>query len=100
MARNGGAFLTVKTTSSAIGSRLSAVMLKALPRTSRACCVLISPSGVALKPRKRKMIRLTPSAGPAVQNMFRTCRETVRPRPTSFGTRIVVSESGVILSPK
>ncbi len=46
------------------------------------------------------MMRLTASAGPAVQNMFRTCVETVRPLPTSFGTRIVVSESGVILSPK
>ena len=46
------------------------------------------------------MTRLIPSAGPAVQNMLRMCRPTVRPPPTSFGTRIVVSESGVILSPK
>ena len=32
--------------------------------------------------------------------MLRMCCPTVRPPPTSFGTRIVVSESGVILSPK
>jgi hypothetical protein len=48
----------------------------------------------------RKAIRLSPSAGAAVQNMLRTCVVTVRPPPTSFGTRIVVSESGVISSPK
>ena len=41
-----------------------------------------------------------PIAGPAVQNMFLMCWLVVRPRPTSFGTRIVVSESGDILSPK
>ena len=46
------------------------------------------------------MTRLIPSAGPAVQNMLRMCWPVVRPPPTSFGTRIVVSESGVILSPK
>ena len=32
--------------------------------------------------------------------MFRTCCPTVRPPPTSRGTRIVVSDNGVILSPK
>jgi len=42
------------------------------------------------------MTKLIPSAGPAVQNMFRKWRPTVRPPPTSFGTRMVVSESGVI----
>ena len=41
-----------------------------------------------------------PIAGPAVQNMFLMCSLVVSPRPTSFGTRIVVSESGDILSPK
>ena len=45
-------------------------------------------------------MRLMPIAGPAVQNMFLMCWPVVRPRPTSFGTRIVVSESGDILSPK
>ena len=48
----------------------------------------------------RKITRLIPSAGPAVQNMLRMCWAVVRPRPTNCGTRIVVSESGVILSPK
>ena len=32
--------------------------------------------------------------------MFLMCSPTVSPPPTSFGTRIVVSDSGVILSPK
>ena len=46
------------------------------------------------------MTRLMPSAGTAVQIMFRMCWPTVSPPPTSLGTRIVVSDSGVILSPK
>ena len=75
-------------------------MLKASPSAARASSVLISASGSALSPSSRKMTRLMPSAGPAVQNMLRTCSPTVRPPPTSFGTRIVVSDSGVILSPK
>ena len=32
--------------------------------------------------------------------MFRMCSPVVRPPPTIRGTRIVVSDSGVILSPK
>jgi hypothetical protein len=34
------------------------------------------------------------------REQLRTWWDTVRSRPTSFGTRIVVSDSGVILSPK
>ena len=75
-------------------------MLKTDPSASRASSVLTAASGSAARPRKKKMTRLTPSAGPAVQNMLRTCSPTVSPPPTSFGTRTVVSESGVILSPK
>src|SRR4029453_6683294 len=59
-----------------------------------------APSGSALNPITRKTTRLTARAGPAVQNMFRIWRPTVRPPPTGFGPRMVVSESGVILSPK
>jgi hypothetical protein len=100
MARNGGTLLTVMTTSRTRGSRLSGVMLKAFPRISRAWSVLTSPWGSALSPIRRKMTRLIRSAGLAVQNMLRMCRPTVRPPPTRLGTRMVVSESGIILSPK
>ena len=75
-------------------------MLKATASAARALSVLISAVGSAFNPITRKMTRLMPSAGPAVQNMLRTCSPTVSPPPTSLGTRIVVSESGVILSPK
>ncbi len=70
---------------------------------SSACCaasVLAAPLGSAFSPMIRNRTRLIPIAGPAVQNMFLTCCATVRPPPTSLGTRIVVSDSGVILSPK
>ncbi len=76
------------------------MMLKASLRIARASSVLTVPCAVAFRPITRKTIREIPIAGPAVQNMFFTCLFTVRPPPTSFGTRMVVSESGVILSPK
>ena len=38
-----------------------------------AASVLIAAFVSAESPRIRKITRLTPSAGPAVQNMFRTC---------------------------
>ena len=75
-------------------------MLNALASAARAASVLISASGSATRPSRKNSTRLIPSAGPAVQTMFRTCCPTVRPPPTSRGTRIVVSDSGVILSPK
>ena len=100
MDRKGGNLSTAKTTSSSSGSRLTKPMLKAAASASRATSVLSTASGSAFSPRTRKMTRLMPSAGPAVQNMLRTCSPTVSPPPTSLGTRIVVSDSGVILSPK
>ena len=75
-------------------------MLNAAASASRAWSVLTSASGSAARPSRKNSTRLIASAGPAVQNMFRTCCPTVRPPPTSCGTRIVVSDSGVILSPK
>jgi len=75
-------------------------MLNALPSASWAASVPTAPSGSAFKPRIMKMTRLIPSAGPAVQNMFLMCWPVVRPRPTNWGTRMVVSDNGVILSPK
>ena len=74
-------------------------MWKALSTASSASSVLTSELASTPSPMTRKIARLMPSAGPAVQNMFRMCSPVVRP-PTSCGTRIVVSESGVILSPK
>ena len=71
-----------------------------LERGERPRPVLTAPLGSAESPRNRKITRLIPSAGPAVQNMLRMCSPVVRPPPTSRGTRIVVSDSGVILSPK
>jgi hypothetical protein len=53
-----------------------------------------------VSPRIRNAIRLKPIAGAAVQTMFRMCFAVVSPLPTSRGTRFVVSDSGVILSPK
>jgi hypothetical protein len=100
IARNGGTLRIVNTTSRTIGSRFRTVMLNSLPRIARASSVETTAFAVASRPRTRKITRLIASAGPAVQTMFRTWRPTVSPRPTSFGTRIVVSESGVILSPK
>ena len=75
-------------------------MSNASARAARAASVLTSASGSAARPSKRNATRLIARAGPAVQSMFRTCCPTVRPPPTSCGTRIVVSDSGVILSPK
>jgi hypothetical protein len=75
-------------------------MLKASCSTLRASSVLAPAAGSALNPRKRKITRLIPSAGPEVQTMLRMCCPVVSPPPTSLGTRIVVSDSGVILSPK
>ena len=100
IARNGGTFLSVKKTSRTSGSRLTAEVLNSARRTSSAACVSTPAAGFAVSPSTRNAIRLMPSAGPAVQIMFRTWVETVSPRPTSLGTRIVVSESGDILSPK
>ena len=62
--------------------------------------MLISPLLSTPSPMIKNRTRLTPRAGPAVQNMFRMCVPVVSPPPTSLGTRMVVSESGVILSPK
>ena len=75
-------------------------MSNADARAARASSVLTSASGSAARPSTKKMTRLMPRAGPAVQIMLRMCSPTVRPPPTSRGTRIVVSDSGVILSPK
>ena len=62
--------------------------------------MLTARFGAAVSPRNRKMTRLMPSAGPAVQNMLRMCWHGRARRRRGSGTRIVVSESGVILSPK
>ena len=48
-------------------------MLNAVASAARAASVLIAASGSAFSPSTMKMTRLMPSAGPAVQNMFRTC---------------------------
>jgi hypothetical protein len=74
-------------------------MVYSLPSTSWAASVVMAPLGSARKPSSRKRPRLIPSAGPAVQNMLRMCWPTVTP-PTRRGTRMVVSDKGVILSPK
>ena len=74
--------------------------MKAEPSAARASSVLTVAFGEAPSPRKRNATMLMPSAGPAVHAMFRMCRPTVSPPPTSCGTRTVVSDSGVILSPK
>ncbi len=100
IARNGGAFRMENRTRRSNGRRVTAEMLNACSRASTAASVLASPSGSETRPSTRKMTRLIPKAGPAVQNMLRTCSATVRPPPTSLGTRMVVSDSGVILSPK
>jgi hypothetical protein len=99
-ARNGGTFLSVKATSRKSGSSATTEIVKSCSSTSRTAWVLTVDSGVAVSPSTRKATRLIPSAGPAVQNMLRMCLPVVSPPPTSCGTRIVVSESGVILSPK
>jgi len=99
IARNGGTFFTVKTTSSASGSRLSTETWKTLSNASRAASVLTVLLASTPSPMIRKIARLIPSPGPAVQNMLRMCSPVVRP-PTSRGTRMVVSDSGVILSPR
>jgi hypothetical protein len=88
------------TTRRASGRRLTAEMLNALLSASWAASVPTAPSGSAFSPRRKNSTRLIPSAGPAVQIMFLMCWPVVRPRPTSCGTRMVVSDSGVILSPK
>jgi hypothetical protein len=100
IARNGGTFRNVKAMRRASGSRFSGEIQKDSPRTSCARAGSRPPLGAAFSPRTKKITRLMPMAGPAVQNMLRTCWLTVSPRPTSFGTRMVVSDSGVILSPK
>ena len=74
-------------------------MLNALSSASCAAWVLDAPAGSAVNPRIRKMIRLIPRAGADVHHMLRMCWLTVTP-PTRLGTRIVVSDRGVILSPK
>ena len=75
-------------------------MLNAFPSSARAASVLTVAFGSAVSPSTKKATRLTPRAGPAVQNMLRVCCPTVSPPPTSFGTSTVVSDRGVILSPK
>ena len=100
IARNGGTFLTVNSTSRSSGSRLITEIVNSLSSTARAACVSTPALGCALRPMTRKIARLMRSAGPAVQSMLRMCFAVVSPRPTSFGTRIVVSDSGDILSPK
>ena len=101
IARNGGTFLTVNTTSSASGSRFTRGDVEdAFSTAASAASVLTALSASTPRPMTRKITRLMPSAGPAVQNMLRMCAPVVSPPPTSRGTRIVVSESGVILSPK
>src|SRR5439155_26982944 len=98
--RNGGNFLNENRTRSRRGSRVHAEMWKALSRAFCAASVLVAPDGSTFRPINRKMTRATPSAGPATHHMLRMCLGVVRPRPTRLGTRIVVSDSGVILSPK
>ena len=99
IARNGGTLRTVNTTSSASGSRFTTEMWKAFSSASSALSGSTAASGSTPRPITRKITRLTPSAGAAVQNMLRMCSPVVTP-PTICGTRIVVSDSGVILSPK
>ena len=100
IARNGGAFRMEKKTRRSNGRRVTAEMLNASPGPRPRPPCSPHPGVGGRDPSTRKMTRLTPRAGPAVQNMLRTCSATVRPPPTSFGTRIVVSDNGVILSPK
>ena len=76
-------------------------MLNAVASAARAASVLTAASGSAARPSRKNSDEADRRAP---VRPSRTCsaraRPTVRPPPTSFGTRIVVSDSGVILSPK
>ena len=100
MARNGGARRMDSTTSRTIGSRLISEMLNSPPRI--ACASLGSKAvagGSAIRPMIAKPRIDRTMAGPDVHSMAPMCSWVVTP-PTIDGTRTVVSEIGVILSPK
>src|SRR5918993_743734 len=98
--RKAGTRLTEKTMSNTRGSKLSGVMLNSL--ASVACACAGSKAGElagVVKPINANSASDIRIAGPDVQIIAATCWFTVTP-PTIEGTRTVVSESGVILSPK
>src|SRR4029077_14678489 len=100
IARNGGARRRERTIRTTIGRRLTIEMLNsaasalwALVRSKAA----LSPTPV--RPRMRNSTQAIATAGPDVQIIAPMCSWVVTP-PTIDGTRTVVSEIGVILSPK
>ena len=100
MARNGGTFLIVNSTSSASGSRLSDADVERRPSASRAASVLTPPSGSAVSPSTRKMSEADAERGAGSPEHVADVLAGREATADELGTRIVVSESGVILSPK
>src|SRR6516164_7071763 len=98
MARNGGTWRTESTISSSSGTRFHGVMWYTAATASRAAWVLTPPDGFSANPTPRKMPTARTKDGATVVSMPRMCWLVVTP-PTRLGTRIVVSDSGDILSP-
>ena len=99
IAIKGGTRRRESTTSSNRGSRQIGEILKTPASASSAAFVLAPAEVFALRPMMRKNASATRKAGTTVLAMPRMCWSTVTP-PTIDGTRIVVSESGDILSPR
>ena len=100
MLRNGGARRSERMMSSTIGSRFSRVILNSPASVAWAAArSKVAPSPTPSRPRTVNSTTAMRMAGPDVQIMAPTCCWTVTP-PTIEGTRTVVSDSGVILSPK
>src|SRR6516164_1706232 len=98
IARNGGTWIADSTISRTSGSRFHGVMWYTAARASRAAAVSTPPDGFSANPRPKKIPTAATNDGPTVHTMPRMCWFTVTP-PTRLGTKIVVSDSGDILSP-
>src|SRR5829696_8883070 len=98
--RKAGTRRSDRITSSTSGARLSGEMLNSPASVAWAAAVSNAVSaGVAVSPRIANRATAMSIAGPDVQTMAPMCWFTVTP-PTIEGTRTVVSDSGVSLSPK
>ncbi len=100
MLRNGGKRFNDRKISSNSGSRLMTEIEYAEPIAARAASFWSDTSPpFSVRAMARNRITAMQKEGTVVQSSARMCWKTSTP-PTSLGTRIVVSESGVSLSPR
>src|ERR671911_2727933 len=98
--RKAGNLMMLNAISSTSGNRQMREMLNASASVARAASIsAVDAATSAVRLMRKKITRLRRMEGTTVAAMARICWAVVTP-PTKLGTRMVVSESGDILSPK